>query len=108
MTIVPVLAHYDPDLPLVLAADMSVYGLEAVISHTFLNGSVAFASRTLKSSELDYSQVEKEPLALVYGIQKFHQYIFGRRFTLLTDHQPLVSILGPKRGVPPLAAARMQ
>ena len=78
---------------------------------TFPDGSerpVAFASRTLNSSEKNYSQIEKEALSLVYGIKKFHQYIYGRRFTLVTDHQLLVSILGPKKGIPPLAAARMQ
>ena len=44
----------------------------------------------------------------MFGIQKFHQYIYGRRFMLLTDHQTLVTILSPKTGVPALAAARMQ
>ena len=74
------------------------------MSHTFPDGSerpVAFTSRTLNNSEKNYSQIEKEAPSLVYGIN-------GRRFMLVTDHQPLVSILGPKKGIPPLAAARMQ
>ena len=107
----PILAHYDPELPLVLAADASAYGLGAVLSHRFANGSerpVAYASRTLTSSEKNYPQVEKEALSLVFAIKKFHPYIYGRHFTLLTDHQPLTSILGSKRGVPTLVAARMQ
>ena len=108
LTTAPVLAHYNPDLPLVLAADASAYGLGAVLSHTFSDGSERPVAFALKTSEWNYSQVEKEALALVFGIQKFHQYIYGRRFTLLTDHQPLVTILGPKRGVPALAAACMQ
>ena len=41
-------------------------------------------------------------------MKRFHSYLYGRRFTLLTDYQTLVTILGPKTGVPPLAAARMQ
>ena len=104
----PVLAHYDPDQPLVLAADASAYGLGAVLSHTQIDGPVTFASRTLTTSEQNYSQIEKEALSLVFGVCKFHQYIYGRRFTLMTDHQPLLAIFGPKRGMPTLAAARMQ
>ena len=45
---------------------------------------------------------------MVYKIQKFHQHIYGRNFTLITDHHPLMVILGPKKGFPPLAAAYLQ
>lgn len=47
-------------------------------------------------------------MAIVFGTKRFHQYLYGRRFTLVTDHQPLLTILGPKRGLPTLAAARIQ
>ncbi len=50
----------------------------------------------------------KEACSLVFGIRKFHQYLYGHKFTLYTDHKPLTTILGPKRGIPPLAAARLQ
>ena len=43
-----------------------------------------------------------------FGVQRFHQYLYGRKFALVTDHKPLLSILGPKNAVPPLAAARFQ
>ena len=107
----PVLAHYNPELPIQLAGDASAYGIGAVISHQFPDGSerpVAYASRTLTSTERNYSQLEKEALALVYGVQKFHQYLYGRQFVLVTDHKPLTTILGHKQGIPPLAAARLQ
>ena len=103
LTQAPVLVHHNPDLPLVLAADASAYGLGAVISHRWADGTekpIAFASRTLNSSERNYPQVEKEALGLVFGIKKYHEYVYGRRFTLITDHQPLTAILGPKRGIP--------
>ena len=107
----PILAHYDPDLPISLAGDAPAYGVGAVISHTMPEGTerpVAFASRTLSTSERNYSQVEKEALSLIFGIKKFEQYLYGRRFTLITDHKPLTTILGPKLGIPSIAAARMQ
>ena len=67
-----------------------------------------FASRTLSKSERNYTQLEKEALSLVFGIKRFHQYLHGRKFTLVTDHKPLTAILRPKNGILPLAAARLQ
>ncbi|XP_033729753.1 uncharacterized protein K02A2.6-like [Pecten maximus] len=105
-----VMVHYDPKKPLTLAVDASSYGLGAVISHTIGSNDkpIAYVSRTLTSAERNYSQIEKEALAIIFGIQRFHQYLYGRRFTLLTDHKPLTTILGPKKGIPVLAASRLQ
>ena len=66
---------------------------------------IAFASRTLTKSELNYAQIDKEALGLVFGVRKFHKYLYGRSFTLVTDHKPLVTIFGPRKAVPTLAAA---
>ena len=105
------LAHYDPDLPVRVACDASPYGLGAVLSHVMADGSekpVAFASRTLNRAERNYSQIDKEALALVWGIRKFNHYLYSRRFTLVTYHQPLTAIFHPDKGIPAMTAARMQ
>ena len=70
----PVLVHYDPKLPVRLAGDASNYDIGAVLSHVNTDGQehpIAFMSRTLTSSEKNYTQVEKEALSLIFGINKF-------------------------------------
>ena len=106
-----VLVHHDAKLPLKLECDASSYGVGAVISHVLPDGSerpIAYASRTMTQSEMNYSQIEKEALALIVGVKKIHEYLYGRQFTLVTDHKPLTVVLGSKRGLPTVAAARLQ
>lgn len=105
------LTHYDPSLPIMIAADASSTGIGCVAYHTHQDQSVkAFyhSSRRLTSAEQKYSQIEKEGLGIIFAVKKFHRYIWGRRFTIFTDHRPLLCIFGGKKGVPVHTANRLQ
>ena len=105
------LAHYDVSKPLKVYCDASPKGVGACLTHVMPNGveqPVAYASRSLREAEQNYAQIECEALSIVFAVKRFHQYLYGQKFTLVTDHQPLCKIFGEKEGVPALAAARMQ
>ena len=90
----PVLQLYNPDEPVVLRTDASNTGLGAVLFQAHRKdprtlAPVVYASRTLRSAEKNYSTIEKEALAVYWSLKKFHVYLYGRQFTLQTDHQPL-------------------
>lgn len=109
-----VLAHFDPEAQLVLSVDAGPGGLGALLAQRAPHGGVdrplAFASRSLNASERNYSQIQKEATAIIFGVKKFHQYLFGRNdpFILKTDHRPLLSIFGKKNGIPIMTASRLQ
>ncbi|XP_062700352.1 uncharacterized protein K02A2.6-like [Aedes albopictus] len=105
------LTHYDPKREIIVSADASSVGLGATISHKFPDGTikvVQHASRALTKAEQGYSQPDREGLAIIFAVTKFHKMLFGRHFRLQTDHQPLLRIFGSKKGIPVYTANRLQ
>ena len=90
VTSATVLNLYDPDKELVIENDASEYGLGSVMLQDAKP--IAYSSRALSETEQRYAQIEKEMLAAVYGLEKFHHFTFGREVTVVTDHKPLVAI----------------
>ena len=87
-----VMAYFDPSKETELWVDASPVGLGAILSQD--NKIVAYASRALSPVEQRYSQTERECLAIVYGVEHFHLFLFGKSFTLISDHKPLTAIFG--------------
>lgn len=82
----PVLRYYTPDKKLEIQVDSSKDGLGAVLVQE--GQPIEFASRTLTESEKIWAQIEKEMLAIAYGLERFDQYTFGRQVSVITDHKP--------------------
>ncbi|XP_043200506.1 uncharacterized protein K02A2.6-like isoform X1 [Amphibalanus amphitrite] len=111
LAVAPVLVHYQQDKPLVLTADASPYGVAAVLSHpdpqTGADQPIAFASRSLTPAERNYSQLDREALAIIFGVSKYHQYVYGRKFVIKTDHKPLLGLLAPGKCLPMVVSPRV-
>lgn len=88
----PVLAFFDSKEETVLQVDASKGGLGACLMQA--GRPIAYASRSLTDTERDsYAQIEKELLAIVFGVEKFHYYVYGRKTVIQSDHKPLLSIM---------------
>ena len=107
----PVLQLFDPKLPVGLATDASQSGVGAVLFHVMPTGEekpIAFASATLNSSQRRWAQIEKEGYSIIFGLNKFRQYLYGRKFILVTDHKPLLAIFGAEKKIPDRTSNRLQ
>ena len=102
----PSLIYFNPDKELVLQVDSSKDGLGATL---LLDGKpIEYASQAPTSAEPNWAQIEKETLAVVFGLENFDQYMYGRKVIIENDHKPLAAILkkplsqAPKRPQAPI------
>ena len=93
-----VLAHFSAENKTYLITDAGAVGLGAILAQKQPDESIRpvyYASRTLTNQEKKYSQTEKEALGVVWACERFHLWLFGKPFTILTDHQPLKVLYSP-------------
>ncbi|XP_055910620.1 uncharacterized protein K02A2.6-like [Eupeodes corollae] len=104
-----VLTPYDPQLQTTLACDASPVGIAAVLSQIDegVERPIAFISRSLTLSEQNYSQLDREALAIVFAIDKFYMYLYGREFILITDNKPLTRIFHQHSKIPAMTSSRL-
>ena len=86
VTTAPVLAYYDTKKELVIQCGASSKGLGGVFLQE--EKPLSYASRALSTTECEYAQIEKECLATVFSLERFHQYTFGRKTIIHSDHKP--------------------
>ncbi|XP_045537629.1 uncharacterized protein K02A2.6-like [Papilio machaon] len=102
----PVLALYETRAPVLVSVDASARALGAVLLQR--GRPVEFASMTLNDTQCRYAQIEKELLAIVFALERFHQYVFGRSdVTVETDHKPLESLFKKSLDSVPARLQRM-
>ena len=99
------LIHYDPSKPAAIETDASQKGLGAVLMQE--GKPVCFLSKVLTPAEQNYSNIERELLAVLFACEKLHTYIFGREILVHTDHKPLEAIFQKPNSLAPARLQRM-
>ena len=99
------LNYFDPNQLPIITVDASMLGLGATLRQE--KGVVAFASRTLTDTESRYANIEREMLAVVFGVEHFKNYIYGKPFVVESDHKPLEMIVLKNLHKVPIRLQRM-
>lgn len=107
----PVLAHFDSEAPIIVSADASPIGMGGVLANKRNDGAeqpCVYISKTFDKTQRNYSQLDREALALVTAVKTFHQLIYGRHFTLITDHKPLINIFSKNKQIPDMISPKLK
>ena len=90
----PELQLEDPNVRIRNCTDSSSVGLDAMTQQRVDDSwrPTAFASRALEKSEQNYAQIGREALSVVFGCEQFHEYLYGWKFIVPDDHQPLKAV----------------
>lgn len=105
------LVHFNKNWKIKLVCDASKIGIGAVLLHILPDGSerpISFTSRVLHVAEKNYSVIHKEALAIYWSVCKFYQYLMGKKFILCSDHKSLLALFEENKGIPQMAAGRLQ
>lgn len=94
----PILIYPNFEETFILTTDASAFAIGAILSQGPINKDlpIAYASRTLCSSEIKMSVIERELLAIIWAVKHFRPYLYGRKFKLVTDHRPLTWLFSIK------------
>jgi len=109
-----VLIHYNPNLPIVIYTDASPYGVGSVLCHTVkvnnkpVDRPVMFVSCTLSAAQQNYAQIDREGLALIHAVSKFHRFIWGRQIKIVTDCDAIHRIFHQDKSLPVRTGHRLQ
>jgi hypothetical protein len=105
LTSPPIMKPYSLSKEATLTTDASGHQIGACLTQE--GNPVIFISRKLSKAEMNYSNIEREALALVWGVQRLRHLLLGRKFSLVTDHKPLEILFGENQALPKTASARI-
>ena len=105
-----ILVHYDPHLDIGISSEASNVGIGTMLFHYYPYGCkrpIANASKKLSPTQRRYTQIQREALAVIFGLKNCHHFLYKRKFILVTDHKALVAMFYAPKGTPTITTNRL-